>query len=498
MTTAPRGRVGRSIAWSGAGAALLKVGQLFIGIFAARVLAPHDFGVFAIAMVVYAIVINVSDLGVGSAVIRERARLDELAPTAVTLALLSSALIAAVMALAAHPLAASLGSAGSAPAIRVLALVVLLAGPSAVPAALLTREFRQDLRFRADAANFISANLTMIPMALGGWGPMALAWSRVVGQLVSVAVLITLAPRRYPPRYDRRVARELIRFGLPLIGANLTGLALNNSDSVTVSRVNGTTQLGAYTLANNVAMWPQGLMQPILLNVGLPLVSRLRVRPGLLKRFVNLSVTITTGGFYFVSAVVGALAAPLVLTLYGDKWAAAIPILAVLAFAGALRGLLTPLCDVLVACRATHLLFVVNLVWLIMLVPALIAGTHLLGAVGAAWAHLTVLVVVVVPLTLLFVRRVTGIRLQQPLQRMIRPFITASVAAGAAHVAAGLASTPWMSLLGGGLVAVVLYLVLQFRWMQVQLRDARALAGLIDELEVEAEAQASAAGADPS
>ena len=70
MTSPTRRQIGTSILWSGAGAALLRVGQLAVGVFAARVLVPHDFGVFAIAMVVYAVVVNVSDLCVSSAVIR--------------------------------------------------------------------------------------------------------------------------------------------------------------------------------------------------------------------------------------------------------------------------------------------------------------------------------------------------------------------------------------------------------------------------------------------
>jgi len=496
MTSPTRRQIGTSILWSGAGAALLRVGQLAVGVFAARVLVPHDFGVFAIAMVVYAVVVNVSDLGVSSAVIREWERLDELAPTAVTLSLVSSALIAAATAMAAHPVAVALGAPESAPAIQVLSLVVLLAGPSAVPSALLTRGFRQDLKFRADAASFLAANLTMIPLALLGWGAMALAWSRVLGQLASVIVLIALAPRRYPPRFDRRAAGELIRFGVPLIGANLVGLALDNADSVTVNRVNGTPQLGSYTLANNVASWPQGLMQPILLNVGLPLVSRLRTRPGLLERFVALSLSITTGSFYFGSAVIGALAGPLVLTLYGSKWTAAIPILSVLAFAGAVRGMVTPLTDVLVACRATHALFVINLVWLVVLVPSLVLGSTTLGPVGAAWAHLATLLLVVVPLMFFYIHRVTGMALREPLIGMLRPFLLASLAAAAAYLVSRLCTIPWTGLVAGGVVASALYLVTSHRWIRDQLRAAHALAGLLDDPEPEASTRSGASGGD--
>ncbi len=477
MTPVTRRQIGASIVWSGAGAVLLKFGQLAVGIFAARVLAQHDFGIFAVALVVYAIAVNVSDVGVGSAIVREHDRLDELAPTAVTLSVAGSAVLAGIMALAAGPLAQALGAPESASAIQVLALVVLLAGPSAVPSALLTRNFRQDLRFRADAANFIAANAAMIPMALAGWGPMALAWSRVIGQVVSVAVLLMLSPRRYAPRFDRRVAGELVRFGLPLMGANLAGFGLSNADSVTISRVNGATPLGTYTLANNVASWPQGLMQPILLNVGLPLVSQLRTSQERLTRFVSLSLSLTTGSFFFGSAVIAALSGPLVLTLYGEKWRAAIPILSVLAMVGFMRVLLTPMAEVLVACRATHGLFVVNLVWLVALVPAMIIGVVWLGPIGAAWAHLAVLTVVVVPLTFAYLTRVASVPLGPPLRGMVFPLVSGTLAALAAHAVAAVTPVPWQALIAGGLAALAVYVGISFRWIRSQLRAAHDLAG---------------------
>jgi lipopolysaccharide exporter len=479
MTSTTRRQIGTSIIWSGAGAFLLKLGQLAVGVFAARVLAPHDFGVFAVAMVVYAVVVNVSDVGVGSALIRERERLDELAPTAVTLSLASAFTLAGLMVLAARPLAAALGAPESGAAIQVLAIVVLLGGPSAVPAALLTRGFRQDLRFRADAANFLAANAVMIPMALAGWGAMALAWSRVIGQIVSVAVLLVLAPRRYAPRFERRVAGELVRFGLPLIGANLAGFALNNADSVTISRVNGPIPLGTYTLANNVGSWPQGLMQPILLNVGLPLVSQLRTSKERLTRFVSLSLSITTGSFFFASAVTAALSGPLVLTLYGEKWRAAIPVLSVLALVGFLRCLLTPLAEVLVACRATQGLFVVNLVWLVTLVPALIIGVLWLGPIGAAWAHLAVLVVIVTPLMLGYLARAASLPLGPALRGMVFPLVTGTFAAVVGYGVATVVPTPWLALIAGGLAALGVYLGLAFRWIRAQLRAVRDLAGAL-------------------
>jgi lipopolysaccharide exporter len=104
-----------------------------------------------------------------------------------------------------------------------MSFVVLLAGPTAVPAALMTRNFRMDLRFWADLINFVISSAVMLVLAMMGYGAMALAWSRVAGQVASAITLFALSKRLYRPGFNAVAAKHLFRFGWPLIGTNLSG-----------------------------------------------------------------------------------------------------------------------------------------------------------------------------------------------------------------------------------------------------------------------------------
>lgn len=468
-------QLGRSLAWSGAGAALMRVGQVMVGIVAARLLTPEDFGLFAVTIVVYSVIASISDLGVGSAVVREHKNLDEIAPTAVTLSLVSTAGLGLVMWLAAPQIASVLAQPESARAIGVMSLVVVLAGPSAVPAALLTRNFRQDLRFRADLLNLLASTVILIWLALEGHGVMALAWSRVAGQTVSVAVLLWVAPARHRPGFKRASAVHLIRFGAPLVGSNLVGFTLSSLDSIVLARSVGATRLGIYTLANNVAGWPLAVVFPMLMNVGLPVLSRVRHDQDMLGRWLRASFRLLIGFFFFASAMIAALSGSLVVALYGDRWADAGPILAVLALYGYARAAQTILAETLVACNATSRLLWLNIVWIILLAPTLVLGTHWGGATGAAVAHVAVAFVVVLPLAVWFVRRVTGVRLGGLLKDAVFPVLTSTTAAAAAHYASRLAEDPWLALLIGGTAGVALYVLLMHRWLQKLATELRAL-----------------------
>ncbi|CAN5472642.1 N/A [soil metagenome] len=473
MTIAGR-QVLKSVAWSSGGALSMRLGQFLIGIVAARILLPHDFGVFAITLAVYAIVVNVSELGVSSALIRQNEDLDRMAPTAVTISLLSATSLAAILWFVAPLVARAFGAAEATDPVRVMAFVVLLAGPSAVPSALLTRSFRQDLRFRADALSFVVSNGLLIALALMGLGPLALAWSRVAGQLTSVITLIIVAPK-YRPGFRRKEAAHLLRFGLPLVGANLTGFAIGSVDSIVIGHAAGPVKLGFYTLANNIASWPLGLSTSVLVNVGLPLMAKVKEDIAELSRYLTNALRTLSGVFFYITAMCIGLAQPLVDAVYGDKWAATGPVLAVLAAYGSVRVIMALLSDVLVACGATRSLFWIQVVWICVLIPSMIFGAHFAGIVGVASAQVLVGVVLVVPLTMLVANRVISVPVVPLLKALLWPLVAAAISGAVAHTVASFLANPWLSLLAGGIGGTLVYAALMVRWFRRLRGEIRGL-----------------------
>ena len=80
-----------------------------------------------------------------------------------------------------------------------MSLTLPLAGITAVPSAILRRDFRMDRMFFADMGNVVVGGGVAIVLALNGWGAFALAWSWVAGQVVTTAMLLTYKPGRFKP-----------------------------------------------------------------------------------------------------------------------------------------------------------------------------------------------------------------------------------------------------------------------------------------------------------
>ena len=174
--------VRRGALWVVASNLLLRVANLALTAIVARILSPHDFGVFAVALTAYVIVSSIGELGVASCLFRADLDIDRLAPTVASIALVSSAILAFAMAAFAGPIATALGSAAAAGPIRVMSLAVLLIGVLAVPNAQMVRDFKQDKIFLANAIAFVPSTVLLIFLAKNGSGAMAFAWSRVATQ----------------------------------------------------------------------------------------------------------------------------------------------------------------------------------------------------------------------------------------------------------------------------------------------------------------------------
>ncbi|MDQ0146994.1 lipopolysaccharide biosynthesis protein [Pseudarthrobacter niigatensis] len=471
----PAGAVRRSLAWLTIANIIAKSSQFVIGILVARILSPHDFGIFAVALVVFSVVINISELGVGTAVIREHDDIKEVAPTAVTLSIISSGALAILMYGTAPAIATSLGSPETAKAIEILSLVVLLAGPNAVPSALLTRDFLQGRRFFIDIANFAVANTLLIILALSGWGVLAFAWSRVAGQVATVIMLHVLSRHRYWPGFNLQQARKLLFFGLPLVSSSLVGYTISSVSTIVLGKLSGATSLGSYTLANNITNWPLGLFSGLIDSLGLPVFSRIHKDKMSLSIYLNNASRVTSAAFFYITTMCVALANPLVSALYGPKWEGAGLILAFFAIFGSVRVLIALYTVVLIACNAPKRLFWIQVTWLAALTPAVFLSVNVAGAVGAAIANVGVSLIVILPLTLWNVQRGTGISAISIFTPTVPPLL-AAVAAGLVAAAVSSSSTdPLGALIGGGCAGTALYVGILANWGRRLLRESGRL-----------------------
>lgn len=424
----------------------------------ARLLAPEHFGALAVALVVQTIALNIAELGATAALGRGDRDPDEIAPTVFTIALVTSGLLTWAMAASAPWIATALGDPAATDVIRVLSITVALAGLSSVPTAMVWRDFLQSRRIAVDLANILVALALVVPMAMWGWGAMALAWSRVGGQLVAATGFWIITPRRYLPGWNGREAGGILRLGLPLAAANLVVFATLNLDYVVVGRLLDPVALGLYLMAFNLASLPSTVVTAVVRTVAVPAFGRLHAAGRLPEQAVRVARGLSFTAFPLSALLVG-LAAPLIVTLFGERWAPAASAMLGLGIFGMARILSELFADLCVGAGRTLGLFWVQVVWLAALAPALWWCVSQWGIAGAGYAHAAVAWLVVVPVYLVLVHRGVGASPARLLRACLPPAVGAVACAVAAAVVASMFEEPVLAVLAGAAAGLAAYAI---------------------------------------
>ena len=423
----------------------------------ARILTRQDFGLFAVATTVYTIVSALGGSGLTTSLTRADLQLSDTAPTMWTFSLGTNVLVAGALVFFAEPIAAGLGSPDGAGPIRVMAIVAILDGLSAVPSAQLIRDFKQSKIFLGGLAGFAPATALLLFLAKSGDGAMAFAWSRVLGTAIVCVVVLMSVSKHYMPGISRSGMSVLYHFALPFTLATLVGYLLQNVDYAFIGHFMGPLMLGTYVLAFNGASWPASLLGGVLGSVAVSTFSRVRHdRERLMNAIVDgvRAVVLLAAP---MSALEMVLARPLVLTLYGPHWAAAAEPLAILTLYGLISVTCLLFSQMLAALGRSKFILIVQLVWLIALVPAMALGVHLDGIVGAAVAHIIIIVPIVLPCYLMALRRATGVRIGALVKAALPALVAAAIAGAIAWLLAQSFRSPVAQLLVGGGVGSLFY-----------------------------------------
>jgi PST family polysaccharide transporter len=451
----------RALWWSVANNMVGRVGTTLIGIVLARLLVPEDYGVYAVALVALNALLSMNELGVSLAIVRMPGDVSRIAPTVKTLALGSSVVLWLLMFLAAPAVASAVGAPEATNILRVLTLSVLIDALTAVPSALMTRDFMQRERLIVDTAGFAFGSVAAVVLAVAGAGAWALVGSALLGNVVNALFILRYSPDEHRYGFRRDVARELLAFGLPLAVASLVIMALLNIDYVVIGAHLGPVQLGFYLLAFNLCSWPVNMFSAPARRVSLPLFARLHAgETEASSAFVPVCTVLLLVTLPACLAL-AALAEPIVGIVYGDAWlpaASVLPWLMVLALARVLGELIY---DFLVALGSSTSNLTLQVVWLGALVVALPIAVRVDGIQGVAMAHAGVALLIVLPAYAVVLHR-AGVSLRAMAAQVSRPLVATAAAAAVVVAVVLLVGDQLVQLVLGAALIGAVYLAIVY------------------------------------
>jgi O-antigen/teichoic acid export membrane protein len=425
-------KAAKGLGWGLLGNGAVKVFSFTTSLVLARVLMPSDYGAYAIALAAMQIVIHVNDVGIIPATIQWRGRLEEVAPTASTLAAGFSLIVYIGFWFAAAPFAQMSGVPAATTVIRVITLTILIDGITAVRSAYLLRTFQQRRYVQANLAGVAANGVVAISLGAAGAGGMSLAAGQVASSIATGTLVFLWAGLPIRVGVDRAVARKLMAYGLPLAAGLGVESVLEQADRVIVGRLMGATVLGFYLLAFSVSSWAPGMIGSAIRYVALPGFARLSEKDSdTLSRGVQRVVPLLFLSLVPIAVLVAVLAVPTLAFLYGAKWVPAAGPLRFLMVLMIVRMLTGIGMDILMSTGATRWTLLINTGWCACLIPALWVGTRLGGGTGAAVAQAGIGVLVAMPLAIVALQR-AGVRLAPIAAKLLRPTLAGALAAAVA------------------------------------------------------------------
>lgn len=296
----------------------------------ARLLAPEDFGVVALATVFVTFSMLLTGHSFADALIQRPAIDADHMDTAFWSTLVIALVLMAGIWAGADRAAAALNAPPLADVLRWLSPVLPLGALNSVQVAL----YRRDMRFDSVARRTLLGRgigaAVGIGMALAGHGYWSLVGQQVIGQ-AAMAVAFAVGPWRPRLRFSARRLREMWAFGAQVSLGQVVAGAGEQALNLVVGTLFGTVALGYFTLASRSVQLLRSLIASAVYQVGFSAFSRLQHdRPAIAEAFVNATRLACLAGFP-VAVGIAMIDRPLVLAAFEAKWQAAIPLLAVLA-----------------------------------------------------------------------------------------------------------------------------------------------------------------------
>ena len=203
------------VRWSSLSRPVAEALQLVSVVVLARLVAPAEFGHYAVALIAQEAAFMLIASGIGLAIIQRKVLDRTHIEAGVALSLIGGLALALAMFAASSLIFEPIFGARTALFVRLICPLCLISGINAVPSALLSRRMCFRRLSEIEVLGTLLRVAAAIGLALAGLGGEALIFGTLIGVSVATALACASAPPPLP-RLHRDAARDLLRVGLPV------------------------------------------------------------------------------------------------------------------------------------------------------------------------------------------------------------------------------------------------------------------------------------------
>lgn len=411
-----------------------KVGSFLTFMVLARLLSPEAFGVIALALAFVAFARVFLDKGFTDAIIQKEYIDDLHVHSAFWVNLLISLFLVLVTFFSSEWIAALFSEPDLSGVVRWMSVIFVIRAFNSVQEAL----FRRNVKFKTVSAAglsrvFVGASVG-IPMAYFGYGVWSLVAQQIANQTTYVLVLWRVSSWRPAFRFSFPHARELMSFGIGVIGSGMLSFVNRRMDDILVGAFLGSTALGYYNVAYKILLSLVQVISSVGSRVMFPVFSRLQGSDSKTRSayYKSVGYTLTLSSPVYLGLLV--LAPYAIPIFFGEGWSKSVHIMQILCLVGLLQSGLYFNSPIILSRGSSILNMSISLVRATLNVIGFWVAVTFGGVVEVAIAYTTV-GYVVAPIEIFVIKRMINIEWERYLYCIAKPVIAAAISAATVQIA---------------------------------------------------------------
>lgn len=305
----------------------------------ARLLAPTEFGLMGIAVVVMLLLDRLSQTGFTEALIQREGDIDEYLDSTWTIEIIRNVILAGLLLLAAPLVAMFYVAPELLPILRVLAISVVVRGFTNTGVVAFRRALEFDKQFRFELSQRITEVVVGIAAAIILRNVWALVFGVLASSVVRVVMSFVLVPQGRRLEFNRAKARDLFSFGKWVLVSGVMTYFVMNLDDLVVGKLVGVAGLGLYRMAFTISQAVATELAQVTNQVTFPAYSQVQ---GSLARLTSAyRQTLHAVAFLAFPAALGVfvVAQDFTAVVLGEHWLPMVRALQIMSIGGLIRSL---------------------------------------------------------------------------------------------------------------------------------------------------------------
>lgn len=389
----------------------------------ARLLRPHELGLASMVSLVATFADMFLDMGLTSAIVQRKNILKTELSSLYWMNVLWGAILGGILLTGSGVIAWFFDAPEVKPLISLASLLFFITPHAQQYQSLMERELMFDTLSKIEFSSSVLLFATTLMAATHGFGAYSAIIGALVGQAIRTTLLNVFGRELYRPSFHFKFSetRPYIGFGVYQAMDSIIYYLNGNFGVIVSGRSLGTVALGGYNLAVNCAVNLPARLNPIFTRVIFPMLAIMQDdQEKLRKNFYKLNGLIATMNFPLVFGLM-VVSTDFVACVFGEKWLWISPVVKVLCGVGAFRCFAHPVGSLLMATANVKKSFRFNVVKTIIMMPIIILGAYLGGALGVALGLLAVEAGAFMPIYFLLLKPVLGPSLGEYLRACFVP-----------------------------------------------------------------------------